>query len=341
MLHKSGLNVLVLEGAERIGGRIQSLLDPVNGRALADLGPTWVWPTYQPAVAWWLNELRISSFPQYADGDGIVEGWSAVPERYPLPVQDGIRRIVGGPGALVSALAAILPSAAIRTNAEVVEVGEQGASSVRVVLDDGSELTAHHVVIAAPLRIAATKVSIPDLDAATRHIMMGTPTWMSTQAKAVALYDRPFWRDEGLSGRIASRQGPLTEAHDHTPHGEHVGAIFGFIGWTPEERRRGADGLRSAIRDQLTRCFGPRAAHPTELIIEDWAQNTRICDSSILPLSGAHPEIVPDTLRTAHLNGKLWFAVSETSATSPGLIEGALEAGARVGREIGTSKDAK
>jgi monoamine oxidase len=40
-----------------------------------------------------------------------------------------------------------------------------------------------------------------------------------------------------------------------------------------------------------------------------------------------HPDVGPDTLRQGHLGNRLWLAVSETAAISPGLIEGALVAG--------------
>ena len=37
---------------------------------------------------------------------------------------------------------------------------------------------------------------------------------MVGQAKALALYDRPVWRETGLSGSAFSRVGPLGELHD-------------------------------------------------------------------------------------------------------------------------------
>ncbi|MFS0906790.1 hypothetical protein AB3N02_27595 [Priestia aryabhattai] len=52
---------------------------------------------------------------------------------------------------------------------------------------------------------------------------------MAGQAKAVAIYDRPFWRELGLSGFVSSWVGPLQEIHDASPD-VGSGALFGFLG---------------------------------------------------------------------------------------------------------------
>ena len=65
MLHQAGKNVIVLEAGKQPGGRIKSLYDSASGSALADLGPTWVWPQYQPIVADWLARLDVATFEQF------------------------------------------------------------------------------------------------------------------------------------------------------------------------------------------------------------------------------------------------------------------------------------
>ncbi len=55
VLRELGADVLVIEAEAQIGGRIRALLDPDNSQYLADLGPTWVWPKYQPVVAKWVT----------------------------------------------------------------------------------------------------------------------------------------------------------------------------------------------------------------------------------------------------------------------------------------------
>ncbi|SYK26022.1 NAD(P)-binding protein [Klebsiella pneumoniae] len=45
LLEKAGINYLLLEGRERMGGRILQA-----NTVEADLGATWFWPTIQPAL---------------------------------------------------------------------------------------------------------------------------------------------------------------------------------------------------------------------------------------------------------------------------------------------------
>jgi len=331
-LQAAGARVVVLEAADHIGGRIQSIIDTTTGRAMADLGPTWVWPAYQPLVARWLDRLDVTPFPQFDAGEGILDGWGPVAQRCVLPSQDGITRLVGGPASLISTLAQRLSVNAVRTNARVSAIVEQDATTVVVTLHSGESLSAARVIVAAPLRVVASRIAIPGLDPAVLRDLQRVPTWMSAQAKAVALYDRPFWREAGLSGRIASRTGPLFEVHDHTPADASVGAVFGFVQWSPDRRRADPDGLRREIIAQLVRCFGAQAASPSVLHIEDWATRENICSTADLREAPQHPDVAPASFRSAHLDGKLFFAVSETADVSPGLIEGALAAGVRAGR---------
>ena len=64
-LQEAGISVQVLEADAQIGGRIRSVRDGASTQAVADLGPTWVWPKYQPVVARWLSKLDIKTFDQF------------------------------------------------------------------------------------------------------------------------------------------------------------------------------------------------------------------------------------------------------------------------------------
>ena len=315
-----GASVTLFEAADRIGGRIHALRG-ADGMALADLGPTWVWPPHQPVAARWLDRLGLATFAQANDGHAVIEGYHPEPVRAPLPGQDGMARIVGGPTAMVQAMAAGLPGEALHLNRRITRI-DRGANALTLTDDTGQRIAALQVVLATPLRVAATGIAMPDAPAALLQAMRATPTWMAGQAKAVMLYDRPFWHTQGLSGRIASRIGPLTEVHDHSS-AEGRAALFGFIGLPPAARDPAP--LKAAIRAQLARCLGPEAGNPHSITIQDWARDPLICTPA--DHGGAHPDLPPAILRQPHLDGRLHLAVSETSTRSPGLIEGALDAG--------------
>ncbi len=263
LLHDSGLDVIVLEAAGRVGGRIHSVPRATGGGYAADLGPTWVWPPYQPIVAEWLARLDVQTFAQFEEGDAVLDGAADAPVyRQSLPGQHGIRRIVGGPQALVDALHRKLPGDLVLTGKRVTAI-EADAEGIAVTTggSGGRTFKGAHVVVAAPLRLAAETISCsPPLDPAVLSAMTQTPTWMAAQAKVVAVYDTPFWRSQGLSGRAASRPGPLVEIHDHCSSDGREAALFGFVGWPHQQRHDHPEALREEIRQQLIRCFGDWAA---------------------------------------------------------------------------------
>ena len=56
-----------------------------------------------------------------------------------------------------------------------------------------------------------------------QHISMGFVI------KVHAVYDRPFWREQGLSGTAFSPYELSHEAYDNTNHGDERGTLVGFV----------------------------------------------------------------------------------------------------------------
>lgn len=329
LLSEAGLSVRVLEAADRPGGRIHSVFDPVTGAYLADLGPTWVWTAYQPVVGRWLKKLDLTTFAQYESGAALLDHG---PERPPatalLPGQDGSVRLVGGPQAFIDALVARLPPDCLETERPAQSL-ETVANAIKITTGGvkASSLHSAHVVVALPPRIALQSLSwTPDLPGELAAALGGMPTWMAPHAKTVILYDRPFWRDAGLSGRLASQTGPIVEAHDHSGPDGTPAALFGFIGWPhPVRGQIGAD-LKMAVQVQVKHCFGADSPDPVAIHIEDWATNPLAAAPDDLTGPMAHPQVGPEILRRPMADNRVWFAGSETARRSPGLIEGAFDA---------------
>jgi monoamine oxidase len=85
---------------------------------------------------------------------------------------------------------------------------------------------------------------------------------------------------------------------------------------------------------QLTRCLGEEARNFVQLHVEDWAHNAFVCaekDRDALPLN---PALAPAVLRQPHCDGHIFFAVAELSTLSPGLMEGAFDAGSDVAKRV-------
>ena len=329
LLVEAGRSVQVIEAKAKPGGRIQSVVDG-DGRYLADLGPTWVWPTFQPTITRWIEKLGLTTFEQFEQGLTVIDhGPDQGTETRFMPGQVGNLRLECGPQAMIDRLADRLQETVIQTSSPVVEVDLTG-DRIKLRIDGApkpTHLTVDTLIVATPPRIALTSIDwLPALPQARRNALSALPTWMAPHAKVVILYERAFWRERGLSGRIFSRAGPLIEAHDHSgPRGDPA-AIFGFVGWPHDLRAELGTDLETHVRDQLKRCFGTDSPTPISIHITDWAADAWVTSSQDLTDPMDHPRVGPAFLREAHAEGRVWFAGSEIAAQSPGLIEGAFAA---------------
>jgi len=348
LLIEQGRSVRIVEAREKPGGRIRSVFAQGSGSYLADLGPTWVWPAFQPVISRWIDRLEIAVFPQYEAGKAILDyGPDTQPEYRFLPGQEGNARITGGLQALIDRLVAHLPETTILTGTPVLSVSTTAPEALEtagVVLKTGNArcpvLKCGRVIAAVPPRIALNSIDWkPALPAPLTRALDMMPTWMSPHAKAVALYEEPFWRRRGLSGRIASQAGPVTEGHDHCGPEGSPAALFGFIGWPHDTRKVAGSDLETHIRDQLQRCFGPGSPEPFSIHIEDWASDPYVATPRELTEPMPHPDVGPEILRLPHADGKIWFAGSETARRSPGLVEGAFDAAEQTVARIAQCSD--
>ena len=161
LLHDAGIDFRVVEARERLGGRI---LSTDETGALSedgfDLGPSWFWPHVQPQLASLVQELGLATFPQHNDGDVIIERMSReTPWRYRATHEEPQSlRVVGGTGALITALTTHLPreSVSIGTCPKQMVLGETHVT-LTAAKADGSEdsLVAEQVIAAVPPRLLA------------------------------------------------------------------------------------------------------------------------------------------------------------------------------------------
>ena len=226
-LVRAGRDVLVLEGRSRLGGRVHSGRNP-SGVYQGDLGPSWIWPDAQPDLAGWIRDLGLTIFPQYQDGDVILDDGAQGIQRVRAPAQPGTYRIRGGPQAMVDALAHGMEGV-IRTGTRVTAI-QTGQDRVSVHTTQGT-YDADRIILAIPPRLAAALDWQPGLPVPVATALGAVPTWMAPHAKVLALFDRAVWKENGLSGRIVSRAGPLVEAHDLSEPDTYGAALYGFVGW--------------------------------------------------------------------------------------------------------------
>ena len=339
LLHAAGVGFRILEARDRLGGRILSA--DAAGRPAEDgfdLGPSWFWPGMHPAMAATVAALGLAAFPQHDEGDVLVERRpDHPPQRFAgFRQEPRSMRLAGGTGALVRALAAGLPDGSIRLGARVTDLALDGGHArltIRHADGDTERIAAAQVIAALPPRLIEAGIAFaPPVKPATRRRWRDTPTWMAPHAKFFALYDRPFWREAGLSGMAQSLVGPMGEIHDATTASGQA-ALFGFLGI--EADRRAAAGtalLTRACVDQLTRLFGAEAARPAATLLMDWTAEAFTATAEDRR-GGAHPLPQRGPWVSGAWREHLSLAGSETSANDPGYLAGALDAGARAAEE--------
>jgi monoamine oxidase len=332
LLSERGIECLVLEARDRIGGRVLSTSAPDRPElGKFDLGPTWFWPQYESTITNLVKELHLETFVQYNKGAMLAErSPNEAPERYVMPENSGEKsmRIIGGVQSLIDAVADTIPSGVIELNTRVtaIRLDEAGAITVEADLADGKrkEVSASAVILALPPRIVARHIEFsPSLPPNIINDLVSKPTWMAGQAKAVAIYDRPFWRESGLSGFATSWVGPLQEIHDASPE-TGSGALFGFFGMPAKKRRElGEDMVLKLVIDQLVKLFGNSAQNVKDILYKDWSSdfNTAV-EEDLDPLRDFPRYGQPPN---AGIWGKkIIFAGTETDSQYGGHLEGAL-----------------
>jgi monoamine oxidase len=211
---------------------------------------------------------------------------------------------------------------------------------VRRILQDGSgvsvitdTLTARgkQVIVAVPPTLAGRIDYEPLLpfarDQLTQRYGQGALT------KVAAVYDTPFWRDQGLNGQAVSTDGLVSATYDDSPPGGKPGIVFGFVGGdacrkyaalSPADRR-------SSVLSEFATFFGPQALRPNDYFDMLWCEEqwTRGCPVGI-PATGALLAYGP-ALRDPV--GRIKWAGTETSNYWNGYMDGAIRSGERTARE--------
>jgi monoamine oxidase len=331
---------LLIEARDRLGGRVlsQSAAQKSSDNAVArfDMGPAWVWPSLQPLMSRLTDELAIPLFPQYTKGALLYEAAdTAAPQRYTSPSAHAQSyRVAGGAMTIIERLAESIAPDALLLGAQVIRVNQHDAGVTVDMIDaQGSQqaIRAQRVVLAMPPRLMERMAFIPALPDAVRRRWLDTPTWMAGHAKVIALYETPFWREQGLSGEVFSRRGPLSEIYDASPVSGGPYALFGFSGLTAGMRRElGVPEFSRRILDQLQRLFGEQASLPVELLIKDWSDDGLTATASDRVPLMQHPEYGFSQSERAVWEGKILLAGSESATPSGGYLEGALEAALEV-----------
>ncbi|MFE7331984.1 flavin monoamine oxidase family protein [Streptomyces sp. NPDC057565] len=326
VLHAAGRDVIALEARDRIGGRLLSVPTSRPERAL-DLGATWFWDG-EERVRTLAARSDIAAFEQHLAGDTMLQETTGIRRLTGNLIDAPSRRFTAGAQSLTTALAAELPTGTLQLDTAVTAIRPSSQGSLDV-LTQASTLHAEHVVLAVPPALAQERIGFGDtLPADLVRLAQATPVWMGAAVKVVVRYPTAFWREDGLAGAAFSRTGPLQEIHDMSgPDGEPA-ALFGFA-----HARTVRPGFEQAVIAQLARLFGPGAASPDALHVQDWSGERWTAPSTVQRLVD-YSLFGHRLYQRPALGGRLHWASTETATEYAGHIEGALAAGERAARAV-------
>ena len=229
-------------------------------------------------------------------------------------------RVAGGAQRIAESLAATLPRPPV-LDTPVVRV-EAGADGVSVVTRHGVH-RAGVAVVALPPPLAAG--------------VCGTAADGAVRGRAVKthlLFDRPAWRDHGLSGWSLNDRGPLMYTVDVSP-ADGPGVLTGFAtGQRAEEfAALPAPRRETVVRQQLAAVF-PEIPQPREVVVTDWVTSrySSGCYATLWkPGRWGGP---PGPAGPA---GRVVRCGTETSTEFYGFMEGAVRSGRRAAEQALTA----
>ncbi|MBA2545172.1 MAG: FAD-dependent oxidoreductase [Deltaproteobacteria bacterium] len=269
------------------------------------------------------RELSLLYFLLYAKSS---EGFQRLAE-----IEGGAqeRRFSAGAQSICIRLAAQLAEAGVEILLEhPVHAIEQSAAGV-TVHTARTTVRGACVVIAIPPVLAANIEGVPEARAE-----LGAKMPMGSVIKCIASYDRPFWREAGYSGEALSTTGAIRATFDDcNAAGDHAALVAFIVGDAAKRLRDTPEVERKAlVLGELAQLHGPQATTPIAYADKDW---------QIDPYSGGcyvgllGPRALSSAscgLRTSF--GRMYFAGTETAVQHVGYLEGAIESGERVAREI-------
>lgn len=235
------------------------------------------------------------------------------------------RRVVGGLQQVPIRLADALGDR-VRTGSPVNRVEWTETSSVVHTRDSIWE--AGRVVIAVPPTLVSRIQFSPNLPPVQMQ-------WRQHQSFGLVIklhvtYDRPFWRDQGLSGTAFSPYEVVHEAYDNTNFGDERGTLVGFVSDVNADNLLAldADTRRHNVLDSLARYFGPSAANPisyyeSQWMAEEWTAGAYATSFDVGSLTRYGKEVRQKI-------GPLTFGSSDVAGLGFQHVDGAI----RVGREL-------
>ena len=302
--------------AMTLGGWLERNIRTRRARDLFEIacGTVWGMPSNQMSLLWALTcASSAGGFDAMIDTEGGAQ-------------QD---RLVGGSQVLSELMADELGETVV-LSAPVGEIRQDGSG---VELDStGTGVRARRAIVAMPPDLTTAIRFEPTLsgrrDQLVRRMASGALT------KCTAVYEQPFWREQGLTGEAVSDGGPLSTTFDNSPPDGSPGVLVGFIAGPAavEHARLPASERRRRALECLARLFGDDAGHPSSYFEQAWAEEKWSGGGPVSSPSPGTLSVYGEELRRP--SGRVHWAGAETATVWCGYMEGAVRSGERAAGEV-------
>ncbi len=312
----------ILEAKSNIGGRIMTRI--TNNDTAIEMGATWFGKQHRHLIEL-MNELELNVFPQFQGQYYFYDDrGSSHHGQYKLPHQAPSYRIAGGTKSLIEKLFEKLDEEDIQFNSSVKAIIKEGENLILSTHNDENHIT-DQVILAIPPKIWAHQISFdPSLPQALENTAKNTQTWMEDSIKAAVEFEYPIWREDNQAATIMSNFGPFIECYDHSNQQENKFALCGFL--NPELKTSKKDEREKLVLQQLSGIFGERALNAISYHEYLWWEDDYVKwpkDIFMQP----HQNNGDPIFRESYMDNHIIISGSESAATFPGYMDGAVEAG--------------
>ena len=323
-LEETRIPYVLLEARERLGGRIHSV--NLDGGGTLDFGATWFADKHHHLLSL-VRSLGIPYEKQFQGTKVLYEYHHSqrMVEEIRLPEQAEPSYVFSkGTSSLI---------AAIHSRLDPINIFlQEPATSLHldsrqwIVKTNRRSFTTSFIVNTLPpdLFINTLKIS-PKVPKELQATSETTHTWMGESIKAGLTFDKSPWRDQKV-GSMFSQIGPFMEWHDHIHQGSKAKILKGFI--DPRFHHLSAAQRKSSVEKQLKLLFPQLQALSYHEL--DWQKEVYTFyphPQSVFP----HQNNGHEVLRKPYLEGRLYFAGTETADSYPGYLEGAVARAKEVG----------
>jgi monoamine oxidase len=273
-----------------------------------------------------LSLLHMVSYIAAAGNDSVKGSLGRV-----IVTADGasMYRVVGGSQRIPQLLAD--PLGDVVSLSSPVERLTQHDNGVTAYIGD-RRISAQRAIVAVPPVAAGEIAYEPPLSSARTELARGL--LHGAQIKACVVYDRPFWRETGLSGYVLSDSGPVQNVWDNTPASGGPGVLLCFIKGDAARELDATDddALCAVIIGNLVSYFGADAAQARQVHLRRWHREPWIlgCPGSLYPpglLTACGPALREPV-------GRIHWSGTETATHWQGFMDGAVASGERAAAEV-------